>query len=159
MGGATSGVGRQWLRPARRRLWLVWWRRAASTAVVAGRTDFGHSGLWQPREVGAGGVLRASVSCEGDALNTVSVATSVVHTTRFSWFHVPSRRGWQSTQLCGRCGSRHVGSPLEGFAWKPGRWQRRRLHAFNLGSWPFEMESILSESLDDGDARGCHLLC
>ena len=39
---------------------------------------------WRPREVGAGGVLRASDSCKGDALNAVSMATRVAHTVRCS---------------------------------------------------------------------------
>lgn len=68
-GGDYGWRGGDGLR--RRRSWL-------------GATDSGRSGLWQPREVGAGGVLRVSVSCEGDALSIVSVATSVAHTARFS---------------------------------------------------------------------------
>jgi hypothetical protein len=48
-------------------------------------------------EVGPRGVVRASDSCGGDALNAVSVATRVAHTTRCSCFRVPSRRGRQPT--------------------------------------------------------------
>jgi hypothetical protein len=95
-----------------------WWSWLGATASNGFR-------LWRPEEVEAEGMLRASVSCEGVALNAVSVATSVAHTARCSWFHVPSRRGWRLTQLCGCCISRPIGAPSRGFAQKPGRGDGR----------------------------------
>jgi hypothetical protein len=54
-----------------------------SSLAVLGCGDYNCVDWW-PREVGARGVLRASDSCKGDALNAVSMATRVAHTVRCS---------------------------------------------------------------------------
>jgi hypothetical protein len=113
--GATSGVGRrlQLARPARRD---YGWRSDDSDGLCHRRSWLGATplGVLGCDGLESGGVLRASVSCEGVALFAVSVATSVAHTARCSWFCVVSRRGWRPTQLCGYCVSRPIGAPLEG---------------------------------------------